>query len=122
MRLPSSPLGIFLSICAVLVPAGIGLTAPVWLMIMGMRLDLAASMGARIVGVTVLCCAALALAYRFVIRPRLVPLPTTAAVDDGPVAESRLVHMIVWCLFLLPFVLIVVGFIIGQLDQAAAVD
>lgn len=122
MRLPSSPLGIFLSICAVVVPAGIGLTAPVWLMIMGMRLDLAASMGARIVGVTVVCCAALALAYRLVIRPRLALPAAAVAVDDGPVAESRLVHMIVWCLFLLPFALIVVGFIIGQLDQVTAAD
>jgi len=129
MRLPSSPLGIFLVICAVLLPAGAGLTAPVWLMVMGMRLDLAASIGARIVGVTALACLGLGIVYRLVLRPRLAVLPVAApiaALEGGAEADSsardRMVHAVVWCLFLIPFVLIVVGFIVGQLDKAAGVD
>ncbi|CUW39042.1 conserved membrane protein of unknown function [Magnetospirillum sp. XM-1] len=125
MRLPSSPFGIFLVICAVLLPAGAGLTAPVWLMVMGMRLDVAAAIGARIVGVTALACACLGLVYWLVIRPRLAVAPPVA-VETGPIAENpardRLVHALVWCLFLVPFVLVVVGFIVGQLDKAAGVD
>jgi hypothetical protein len=133
MRLPSSPLGIFLVICAVLLPAGAGLTAPVWLMVMGGRLDVAASIGARIVGGTALACAGLGLLYRLVLQPRLAalapPAPpgggsggsAAAAVAADP-ARDRLVHALVWCLFLLPFVLIVVSFIVGQVDKAVGAD
>jgi hypothetical protein len=124
MRLPTSPLGIFLIICAVVLPAGAGLTAPVWLMVMGVRLDVAASIGSRIVGVTALACTALGLVYWLVLRPRLAAMPVIAAVvADGPPedhsARDRTVHALVWGLFLLPFVLVVVGFIVGQLDSAA---
>ena len=129
MRLPSSPLGIFLVICAVLLPAGAGLTAPVWLMVMGVRLDVAADIGARIVGVTALACAGLAVLYRLVLRPRLAAMAPPAAeafagAGDVPAdpLRDRLVHAMVWCLFLLPFVLIVVGFIVGQVDRAAGGD
>ncbi|MBI3446011.1 MAG: hypothetical protein HY055_11800 [Magnetospirillum sp.] len=128
MRFPASPLGIFASICAVLLPAGAGLTAPVWLMVMGVRLDRAAEIGSRIVGVTVLACAALAGAYWLFLRPRiqasraLAPAagPDLGRIDD-PVRD-RLVHAFVWILFLLPFVLIVVGFIVGQIDKVAGAD
>ena len=124
MRLPSSPLGIFLVICAVLLPAGAGLTAPVWLMVMGVRLDVAAAIGSRIVGVTALACAGLGLVYWLVLRPRLVAAPVLAHVDvpEDNSVRDRLVHALVWCLFLVPFVLVVVGFIVGQLDKAAGVD
>jgi hypothetical protein len=130
MRLPSSPLGIFLVICAVLLPAGAGLTAPVWLMVMGVRLDVAASIGARIVGGTALACAGLGLLYRLVLQPRLAALAPPAPLDggggDSAVAadpgRDRLVHALVWCLFLLPFVLIVVSFIVGQVDKAVGAD
>ncbi|BAE50153.1 hypothetical protein amb1349 [Paramagnetospirillum magneticum AMB-1] len=97
-------------------------------MVMGVRLDLAASIGSRIVGVTVLACAALALVYRLVLRPRLQAHPIAAPVmaADGPAednsARDRVVHALVWCLFLVPFVLLVVGFIVGQLDAATGVD
>ncbi|ARJ67349.1 hypothetical protein WV31_17605 [Magnetospirillum sp. ME-1] len=125
MRLPSSPLGIFLVICAVLLPAGAGLTAPVWLMVMGVRLDIAAAIGSRIVGVTVLACACLGLVYRLVIRPRLV-IAAPVMVETGPLQENpardRIVHALVWCLFLVPFVLVVISFIVGQLDKAVGVD
>lgn len=129
MRLPSSPFGIFLVICAVLLPAGAGLTAPVWLMVMGVRLDVAADIGARIVGVTALACVGLAVLYRLVLRPRLAAMAPPAAEAFAGAGEAsadpvrdRLVHAMVWCLFLLPFVLIVVGFIVGQVDRAAGVD
>ncbi|KIL99873.1 hypothetical protein CCC_02662 [Paramagnetospirillum magnetotacticum MS-1] len=130
MRLPTSPLGIFLIICAVLVPAGAGLTAPVWLMVMGMRLDVAAAIGSRIVGVTALACAGLGLIYWLVLRPRiLAAAPLTVqpmAAVEGPAedhsARDRMVHTLVWCLFLLPFILIVVGFIVGQLDSVSGAD
>ncbi|WP_096701002.1 hypothetical protein [Magnetospirillum sp. 15-1] len=129
MRLPSSPLGIFLVICAVLLPAGAGLTAPVWLMVMGMRLDVAAAIGARIVGVTALACLCLGVLYRLVLWPRLAAMTVAApmAAADGALeadnsVRDRMVHAVVWCLFLLPFILIVVGFIVGQLDKAAGVD
>jgi hypothetical protein len=127
MRLPSTPLGIFLVLCAVLVPAGAGLTAPVWLMVMGVRLDVAASVGAEIVGVTVLACIVLGVLYRFVLYPRLsLAVPVTAggatmAADETPEPhpQSGLVHNLIWALFLVPFVLIIVGFIVGQLEKVA---
>ena len=128
MRFPSSPLGIFSSICAVILPAGAGLTAPVWLMVMGMKLDRAAEIGSRIVGVTALACVALAGAYWVLLRPRILAeraLAPAAGPDLGREmnpTRDRLVHAFVWILFLLPFVLIVVGFIVGQIDKAAGVD
>jgi len=124
MRLPQSPLSIFATLCALIVPAGVGLTAPVWLMVMGIKLDVAAGIGARIVGVTVLACAALAGAYFLVLRPRLEPA-APAGPDLGrehnPLRD-RLVHSIVWALFVVPFVLIILGFIIGQLEKVVGVD
>jgi hypothetical protein len=131
MRLPSTPLGIFLVLCAVLLPAGAGLTAPVWLMVMGVRLDVAASIGAEIVGVTVLALAVLGILYRLVLHPRLAAMAPVAAVgapataddeDDVDPAHQRLVHGLIWALFLVPFVLIIVGFIVGQLEKVAGLD
>lgn len=121
MRLPRSPLAIFATLCALFLPAGAGLTAPVWLMVMGVRLDLAAEIGARIVGVTVLACAALGAAYWVVLRPRLeagLPAVTVDLGREHNPARDRLVHAIVWALFVVPFVLIIVGFIVGQLEKA----
>ncbi|RAU22341.1 hypothetical protein CU669_09500 [Paramagnetospirillum kuznetsovii] len=121
MRLPSSPLGIFATLCAVIVPAGAGLTAPVWLMVMGVKLDKAASVGAEIVGVTVLACLGLFAAYWVLLRPRiLASLPATSDGQYAPVdntARDRFVHMLVWVLFILPFILVIVSFIFGQLEK-----
>ena len=123
MRLPRSPLAVFATLCAVIVPAGIGLTAPVWLMVMGVKLNRAAEIGANIVGVTVLACAALAAAFWVFLRPRLEAArsadPKTYAEQDHT-ARDRVVHAIVWALFVVPFVLIIVGFIVGQLDKVLA--
>jgi hypothetical protein len=124
MRLPKSPLAIFGTLCALFVPAGAGLTAPIWLMVMGVPLNKAAEIGARIVGVTALACAALAAAYFLILRPRLetgeaVEHPAlTAAEKAGNLLRDRFVHMLVWVLFVLPFVLVIVGFIVGQLEKA----
>ncbi|CAA7627661.1 conserved membrane hypothetical protein [Candidatus Terasakiella magnetica] len=126
MRLPRSPLTIFATLCALLVPAGAGLTAPVWLMVMGVPLHRAAEIGARIVGVTTLACAGLVTAYWIFLRPRItaerlaagpVHIPARISVNPG---RDRMVHTIVWMLFVVPFVLIIVGFIVGQLDQVSA--
>ncbi len=120
MRLPRSPLAVFATLCAVIVPAGVGLTAPIWLMVMGVRLDRAAGIGANIVGVTVLACAALAGAYWVVLRPRLEAARPTASVtyvEQDNTLRDRMIHAIVWALFVVPFVLIIVGFIVGQLDK-----
>lgn len=120
MRFPSSPLAVFATLCAVIVPAGVGLTAPVWLMVMGVKLDRAAGIGADIVGVTVMACVALGAAYWVFLRPRL---KAVQAVDPASFAEQdnslrdRMVHAVVWTLFVVPFVLIIVGFIVGQLDK-----
>ena len=128
MRFPSSPLGIFSCICAVILPAGAGLTAPVWLMVMGVRLDRAAEIGSRIDGVTALACVALAAAYWVFLRPRILAeraLAPATGPDQGrelDPARDRMIHLFVWILFLLPFVLIVVGFIVGQLEKVAGVD
>lgn len=122
MRLPRSPLTVFATLCAVIVPAGAGLTAPVWLMVMGIRLDRAAGIGANIVGVTVLACAALGAAYWVFLRPRLetarslTPIPHA---DEDTSVRDRMVHALVWMLFVVPFVLIIVGFIVGQLDKVS---
>lgn len=125
MRLPKSPLAVFATLCAVIVPAGVGLTAPVWLMVMGVKLDRAAGIGADIVGVTVLACVALGAAYWVFIRPRLDtagPSATGTYVEEDNSTRDRFIHAIVWALFVVPFVLIIVGFIVGQLDKIAAVD
>lgn len=120
MRLPSSPLAIFATLCAVIVPAGAGLTAPVWLMVMGVRLDKAAGIGAEIVGVTVLACIALFGAYWLILRPRIQASATVVAVEQGPVdtsARDRFVHAVVWLLFIVPFILVIISFIFGQLEK-----
>ena len=122
MRLPKSPLAIFVTLCAVIVPAGVGLTAPIWLMVMGVKLDRAAGIGANIVGVTVLACAALAGAYWVFLRPRLEqarPANSVTYAEQDHTARDRMVHAIVWALFVVPFVLIIVGFIVGQLEKIA---
>ena len=122
MRLPQSPLAIFATLCSVIVPAGVGLTAPVWLMVMGVKLDRAAAIGANIVGVTVMACVALGGAYWVFLRPRLETAP---AMDPAHYAEEdntmrdRMIHAVVWALFVVPFVLIIVGFIVGQLDKVS---
>ena len=122
MRLPQSPLTIFATLCSVIVPAGVGLTAPVWLMVMGVKLDRAAAIGANIVGVTVLACIALGAAYWVFLRPRLAAMPV---VDPAQYAEEdntlrdRMIHAVVWALFVVPFVLIIVGFIVGQLEKVS---
>lgn len=111
-------------------PAGAGLTAPVWLMVMGVRLDVAAHYGAEIVGVTVIALVVLGLAYRLILHPRVMAaMPVVAGgapmVDEGREvnpARDRLVHSLIWALFLVPFVLIVVGFIINQLEKVAGLD
>ncbi len=120
MRLPNSPLAIFATLCALIIPAGAGLTAPVWLMVMGVRLDKAASVGSEIVGVTVLACVALFAAYWVLLRPRLTqaevkPDGAYAPVDNA--ARDRFVHAIVWALFIVPFVLVIFSFILGQLEK-----
>jgi hypothetical protein len=124
MRLPSTPATIFATLCALFVPTGAGLTAPIWLMVMGVPLNKAAEVGSRIVGVTVLACGALAAAYFLILRPRIEsnqPSGPALAAEQEPhrhnPRQQRLVHAIVWTLFVLPFVLIIVGFIVGQLDK-----
>ena len=122
MRLPRSPLAVFATLCSLIVPAGVGLTAPVWLMVMGVKLDRAAAIGANIVGVTVMACVALAAAYWVFLRPRL---ETSVAMDPAHYAvedhttRDRMIHAVVWVLFVLPFVLVIVGFIVGQLDKVS---
>ena len=120
MRLPKSPFAVFATLCAVIVPAGIGLTAPVWLMVMGVKLDRAAGIGANIVGVTILACVALGAAYWVFLRPRLETarpdVAVTYAEEDNSVRD-RMIHAVVWALFVVPFVLIIIGFIVGQLDK-----
>ncbi len=123
MRLPRSPLAVFATLCALFLPAGAGLTAPVWLMVMGARLDRAAEIGSRIVGVTVLACVALVGAYWVFLRPRVEASRLAAAgvvhgAEDNTVRD-RVIHAVVWALFVVPFVLIIVGFIVGQVDKIA---
>jgi hypothetical protein len=122
MRLPRSPLAVFATLCSVIVPAGVGLTAPVWLMVMGVKLDRAAAIGADIVGVTVMACVALGAAYWVFLRPRLESAasmdPAHYAPEDNTVRD-RMIHAVVWALFVVPFVLIIVGFIVGQLDKVS---
>lgn len=121
MRLPSSPLSILATLCSVIVPAGVGLTAPVWLMVIGVKLDKAASVGAEIVGVTVVACIALFAAYWVVLRPRIrAAEPAAANVTYAPEdnsARDHFVHGLVWMLFIVPFVLVIFSFIYGQLDK-----
>ena len=122
MRLPSSPLAIFAMLCSVIVPAGVGLTAPVWLMVMGVRLDRAAAIGANIVGVTVMACIALGAAYWVFLRPRLAAMPVVDVSnlpEEDNTMRDRVIHAVVWALFVVPFVLIIVGFIVGQLDKVS---
>jgi hypothetical protein len=124
MTLPRSPLAVFLTLCCLFLPTGAGLTAPVWLMVMGARLDVAADVGSRIVGVTILACVALGAAYMVLLRPRIAAARAAAGpvADHGPednTMRDRLVHMVVWVLFVVPFVLIIVGFIVGQLEKLA---
>ncbi|MDO8606591.1 MAG: hypothetical protein Q7R40_08650 [Phaeospirillum sp.] len=122
MRLPRSPLAVFATLCAVIIPAAAGLTAPVWLMVMGVKLDRAAGIGADIVGVTVLACVALAGAYWVFLRPRIEaarPLVAGAYADEDTTLRDRVIHTVVWMLFVVPFVLVIIGFIMGQLDKVS---
>lgn len=122
MRLPRSPLAVFATLCSVIVPAGVGLTAPVWLMVIGVKLDRAAAIGANIVGVTVMACIALGAAYWVFLRPRLAAMPVADAAsfaEEDNTMRDRMVHALVWALFVVPFVLIIVGFIVGQLDKVS---
>ena len=122
MRLPQSPLAIFATLCAIIVPAGVGLTAPVWLMVMGVKLDRAAGIGANIVGVTVLACAALGGAYWVFLRPRIEAARPAASVtyaEEDNTFRDRMIHAIVWALFVVPFILIIAGFIVGQLEKVS---
>ncbi len=121
MRLPSSPLAVFATLCALILPTGAGLTAPIWLMVMGVRLDKAAAIGGEIIGVTVLAAAILFAAYWFLLRPRIEPVRPTVSRDGLPSENTerrdRMVHAVVWALFVLPFMLVVISFIYGQLEK-----
>ena len=44
--------------------------------------------------------------------------PAHYAEEDNTMRD-RMIHAVVWALFVVPFVLIIVGFIVGQLDKVS---
>jgi hypothetical protein len=133
-RLPNSPLFILAAILAFVMPAGIGLTAPMWLFAMGMKLDVANTVGLRIIGVTTLMLTLAGGGWMVVVkpwnRPHHPPKPEHDEDDEDEAAEEeqelsfqdRMIHMIILLLFVVPFALIIIGFIKGQLEALAVAD
>lgn len=117
---------VFAAVCAVLIPAGVGLTAPLWLAFEGLPLHVANRIGVEIVEGTTVVVAVFACLWWFVLRPRIEFIHPVATEDDGEAdpaapmsAKDRLVHAIVWALFVVPFILIIIGLIKGQIEKMA---
>jgi hypothetical protein len=123
MKFRASPGIVIAAICSVLIPAAAGLTAPIWLALRGLPLKVANEVGTNIFGATSVVLAVFLLLFWFVVRPRLDYSPvviadeTDAERERAEVTKGRLVHAVFMLLFVLPFVLVLISVILGQMEK-----
>ena len=93
---------------------------PIWLYARGLPLDKASAVGVPIFGVTAAVLAVMGAIYGLFLRPKTSstarPVAVEAEAEPDPVT-NRIVHIVIWLLFTLPFILIIIGFIHNQLES-----